>query len=275
MILLIETKHITRCISLYVSLFFSKLQESLRYFIELSYNGQYYHGWQHQPDAVTVQDTVENALSTILRNQISIVGAGRTDAGVHARKMVVHTDIDELTDVEELIFKLNSFLPKDISIHKIYKVNPKAHARFDAIGRTYQYHITGRKDPFLNGYAYYLHQLPDFDILNEASKVLLDYNDFQCFSRSKTDVKTYHCTIKEAVWTLKGDRLTFTISADRFLRNMVRAIVGTLLEVGFGTISIEKFHGIIQSKDRNQAGTSVPAHGLYLTEISYPKEIIK
>ncbi len=246
----------------------------MRYFIDLSFNGKNYHGWQHQPDASTVQDTIENALSTILREPISIVGAGRTDAGVHAREMIAHTDIDELTDSDELIFKLNSFLPKDISILNIFPVKPDAHARFDAIQRTYQYQIVGKKDPFLNEYAYYLHQLPDIDILNEASKILLDYNDFQCFSRSKTDVKTYYCTIKEATWILKADQLTFTITADRFLRNMVRAIVGTLLEVGFGTISIDDLHSVIQSKDRNKAGTSVPAHGLYLTEIRYPKEIL-
>jgi tRNA pseudouridine38-40 synthase len=273
--MLIESKDITRCISLYVSLFFLKLQESLRYFIELSFNGKNFHGWQNQPNTVTVQDTLENALSTILREQLSIVGAGRTDAGVHAKQMIAHADIDELIDAEELIFKLNSFLSKDISIHKIYRVNPEAHARFDAIQRTYQYKITGKKDPFLNGYAHYLHHLPDINLLNEASNILLDYNEFQCFSRTKTDVKTYHCTIKNAAWTLKGNLLIFTITANRFLRNMVRAIVGTLLEVGYGTISIEELHAIIQSKDRNQAGTSVPAHGLYLAEVRYPKEIFE
>jgi len=273
--MLIESKHVTRCISLYVSLFFSKLQESLRYFIELSFNGKNYHGWQDQPDTATVQGTIENALSTLLREQISIVGAGRTDTGVHAKHMIAHTDIDELKDTKELIFKLNSFLPKDISIHRIYNVDHEAHARFDAIQRTYQYQITGRKDPFLIGYAYYLHQLPDIILLNEASKILLDYNDFQCFSRSKTDVKTYNCTIEEAIWTFKDDRLIFTITADRFLRNMVRAIVGTLLEIGLGTKSIDDLHTIILSKDRNKAGSSVPAHGLYLTEVKYPKEILK
>ena len=225
--------------------------------------------------AVTVQDTIENALSTILREQISIVGAGRTDAGVHAKQMIIHFDIEGLSDTDELIFKLNSFLPKDISIRNILEVNPDAHARFDAIQRTYQYQIIGKKDPFLNGYAYYLHNLPDIKLMNEASKILLGYTDFQCFSRTKTDVKTYHCNIKEANWKLKGDRLTFTITADRFLRNMVRAIVGTLLDVGYGTISIVDFHAIIQSKDRNKAGTSVPSHGLYLSEIRYPKEIFK
>jgi tRNA pseudouridine38-40 synthase len=271
--MLIESKLISRSFSLYVSLLLSKLQESLRYFIDLSYNGKNYHGWQHQPDAVTVQDTVENALSTLLREQISIVGAGRTDTGVHARQMIAHADITQLFDTEELAFKMNSFLPWDISIHKIVEVNPEAHARFDAIQRTYQYQITGRKDPFLEGFAYQLHHIPDIDLLITASKVLLEYNDFQCFSRSKTDVKTYHCTVKEAAWSKIEDRLTFTITADRFLRNMVRAIVGTLLDVGFGTITIDDLHNIIRSKDRGRAGKSVPAHGLYLTEVIYPKEI--
>ena len=246
----------------------------MRYFIDLSFNGQHYHGWQHQPDDVTVQDTIENALSTLLREQVNIVGAGRTDAGVHAKQMIAHADINELTDTKELTFRLNSFLPKDISINRIFAVDPEAHARFDAIQRTYQYKIIGNKDPFMIEYAYYLHNLPDINLLNDASKILMGYNDFQCFSRSKTDVNTYHCTIKEAVWNLKEDQLIFTITANRFLRNMVRAIVGTLLEVGFETISIDDLHAIIQSKDRSKAGTSVPAHGLYLTEVSYPKEIL-
>ena len=247
----------------------------MRYFIDLSFNGKNYHGWQHQPDAVTVQDILEQTLSTILRETIKITGAGRTDSGVHADQMIAHFDYHELDDLTEMIYKLNSFLPKDIAIKKIIPVKEDSHARFDAILRTYEYRITNEKNPFLQDYAYFIHHLPDINKMNEASEILLNYKDFQCFSRSKTDVKTYHCTINEANWTMDNNQLTFTITADRFLRNMVRAVVGTLLDIGNGTISTEDLHTIIKSKNRSKAGTSVPAHGLFLTKVTYPKEIIK
>ena len=210
----------------------------------------------------------------MLRETIKITGAGRTDTGVHAKQMIAHFDFNELEDLSNFVFKLNSFLPKDISINNIIPVKEESHARFDAIQRTYEYVITCKKDPFLQDFAYFIHQLPDINTMNEASKLLLNYNDFQCFSRSKTDVKTYHCIIKEVNWKLENDKLTFTISADRFLRNMVRAVVGTLLEIGYGTISMDELHEIIKSKDRSNAGKSVPAHGLYLTGVIYHKGIM-
>lgn len=243
----------------------------MRYFIELAYNGTHYHGWQTQPDAISVQETLESCLSTLLRKEIKVTGAGRTDTGVHAKQLFAHFDHDPIEDLADLSYKLNSFLPKDIAINEIVKVDSEAHARFDAIEREYQYLITLKKDPFQLEFAYRLQQEPDLEKMNEAASILLNYQDFQCFSRSKTDVKTYHCDIRKAVWEKEGDRLIFTITADRFLRNMVRAIVGTLLDIGFDKISLEDLHKIIEQKDRSQAGASAPAHGLYLTKVVYPK----
>ncbi len=245
----------------------------MRYFIEIAYNGKNYHGWQIQPDAISVQEVLERALSTLFRKEIKVTGAGRTDTGVHAKQLFAHFDVEEVEDISQLVFRLNSFLPKDISVKDIFKVKEEAHARFDAVEREYKYLITLRKDPFLENFAYLIHQKPKLTLMNEAANTLLDYNDFQCFSRSKTDVKTYHCSIQKAAWTEKDSQLTFTIAADRFLRNMVRAIVGTLLDVGYEKISLAEFHDIIRSKDRSRAGASAPAHGLYLTKVIYPETI--
>lgn len=245
----------------------------MRYFIELSYNGKAYHGWQNQPNAISVQEVVEDALSKLLQTKIDVVGAGRTDAGVHAEQLFAHFDFDESIDSEKLIFKLNSFLPKDISVQHIFGVRADTHARFDALSRTYNYKISLKKDVFNSDGAYYLKHQLDIDKMNEAAKVLFDYRNFKCFSRSNTDVKTYHCTIMMAEWRSQNNQLIFTIKADRFLRNMVRAIVGTILDVGLGKTTIEEFHGIIKSEDRTKAGASVPAHGLYLSIIEYPKSI--
>jgi tRNA pseudouridine38-40 synthase len=245
----------------------------LRYFIEIAFNGKNYHGWQIQPDAASVQQTIEEALSTILRTKIEIVGAGRTDAGVHARQIFAHFDFAEAIQTKELVFKLNSFLPQDIAIKNIFAVKEDAHARFNAISRTYEYHICLEKDPFAIDFCHKLHNCPDVEKMNRTAEILYNYNDFQCFSRSKTDVKTYNCTITFAQWEKVDNRLIFTITADRFLRNMVRAIVGTLLEIGCEKISIDDFHNIIKSKNRSNAGTSVPAEGLYLTRVIYPKEL--
>lgn len=192
---------------------------------------------------------------------------------MHARQVFAHFDHDEIEDTTKTIFRLNSFLPKDISIKEIFPVRSDAHARFDATQREYEYVISLRKDPFEQDYAYLIHHEPNIEKMNEAAKILLEYKDFQCFSRNKTDVKTYHCDIKQAQWERKDHRLIFTISADRFLRNMVRAIVGTLLEIGFQKISMADFHDIIQSKDRSKAGTSAPAYGLYLMKVLYPDNI--
>lgn len=247
----------------------------MRYFIELSYNGAAYHGWQYQPNAKSVQEVVETSLSTLLKEEISIVGAGRTDAGVHADQMFAHCDALAQISNGDLIFKLNSFLPKDIAIHNIIEVHDEAHARFNAISRTYIYRISLKKNVFTFNNSYYLKAKLDVDKMNEAAKILLDYRNFKCFSRSNTDVNTYNCNIIKAEWTLDNDELVFTIKANRFLRNMVRAIVGTLIDVGSDKTNIDQFHEIIKSEDRTKAGASVPGYALYLTAIEYPKHILK
>lgn len=245
----------------------------MRYFIALSYNGKHYHGWQTQPNAVTVQQTIEEALSTLLREKIGILGAGRTDAGVHARLMYAHFDFNSDIDTKVLVHQLNSYLPSAIAIKDIYPVIPEAHARFDAQKRSYAYWVVQQKDPFLQDYAYYSRADLDVAAMNMAASILLETEDFQCFSKSNTDVKTYICDVREAYWQQRDSLLVFHITADRFLRNMVRAVVGTLLEVGTGRCSIEQFKQILASKDRRKAGVSVPAKGLYLTEVQYPKNI--
>ena len=251
----------------------SKIQDSLRYFIEIAYNGKNYHGWQLQPDAITVQEVLEKTMTTILRQEIKVVGAGRTDAGVHAKQLFAHFDFDEIESLSELQFKLNSLLPKDISVQQKFHVKEDAHARFDALEREYEYKVTLKKNPFHEDFAYLIHHIPNIDLMNKAASDLLNYKNFQCFSRSNTDVKTYNCTIEKAFWKEENSQLIFTISADRFLRNMVRAIVGTLLDVGFEKTSLEEFHEIIKSKNRSKAGTSAPAKGLYLTKVVYSENI--
>ena len=245
----------------------------MRYFIEIAYKGTDYFGWQNQPNAITVQEVLERAVSTLLRKEINLVAAGRTDAGVHARQLYAHFDTEKIDGLDQMIFRLNSFLPKDISVKNIFNVIDDAHARFQATEREYEYVISLKKDPFMSGFAYYLHQKPNVELMNKAAASLLNYRDFQCFSRSNTDVKTYNCKITKAVWKEENELLVFTIAADRFLRNMVRAIVGTLLDVGFEKISLDELHGIIKSKNRVNAGASAPAHGLFLTKIEYPQEI--
>lgn len=245
----------------------------MRYFIELSYNGGAYHGWQIQPNDISVQEVVEKALSTLLKEATSIMGAGRTDTGVHASQMFAYFDTDSNFEVKNLIFKLNSFLPKDIAVHNIFKVKPDAHTRFDALNRTYLYRVTLNKNVFTTNSVYYIKQKLDVDKMNEASKILLEYKDFQCFSKSNTDVKTYNCNIIKAEWLYVNNELHFVIKADRFLRNMVRAIVGTMVNIGLGKIEVADLHTIIKSKKRSEAGFSVPAHALYLTTIEYPDDI--
>ena len=244
----------------------------MRYFIEFSYNGKNYYGWQIQPKALSVQEVLQNALATLLRTPISLVGAGRTDSGVHARQMFAHFDFQEALS-ESLVHKLNSFLPQDIAVKNIYEVKPEAHARFDALKRTYQYHIAVKKDPFLTDSSM-LFTLPlSVPLMNEACQILFYYSDFECFSKTHTDVKTFLCQIYQAYWQQEEDQLIFTISANRFLRNMVRAVVGTLLEVGQQRLSLTGFEEVILSKKRSKAGASVPAAGLFLTEITYPSDI--
>lgn len=241
----------------------------MRYFIKFSYKGTHYHGWQSQPNAVSVQQTLTNALCVLLNTSVELVGAGRTDTGVHAREMFAHFDVNNELDTDNLVHKMNSYLPKDIAVSHFISVSNHAHARFDATQRTYEYHINTFKDVFLQEQSWYYHQTLDVELMNEAAKLLLDYTDFQCFSKSNTDVNTYNCAISEAYWIKENNQLTFTISADRFLRNMVRAIIGTLVYIGLQKISLSDFRAIIESKDRKKAGFSVPAHGLYLTHIQY------
>ena len=244
----------------------------MRYFIELSYDGTPFVGWQRQPSGDSVQSCLEDALSILFRKPLIIVGAGRTDAGVHAHQMFAHVDLDELID-QNLRFRLNKLLPKEIAVQNIIAVSQDAHARFDAVSRSYRYHITTQKNPFLQKRSYQFAKPLDVELMNQAAKILIDHEDFKCFSKSKTDVKTYICDIHYAHWQQDGSELVFFIQANRFLRNMVRAIVGTLIAVGLRKISISDFEAILASRDRSQAGYSVPAHGLYLEKVSYPKHI--
>ncbi len=244
----------------------------MRYFLEFSYQGQAYHGWQRQPDVTTVQQVLEEALSTLLRTTISLVGAGRTDAGVHAKQMYAHFDIAQDLEETKLVSRLNSFLPNDIAVKKIMAVKNDLHARFNANKRTYEYWIVQEKNVFLSDYAFYVRHDLDVDKMNSAASLLLKHNNFQCFSKTNTDVKTFLCALTTAKWEFKDGVLIFTIAADRFLRNMVRAIVGTLLEVGKGKMQVADIEKVLKSKNRSEAGTSVPAHALYLTKIEYPIE---
>lgn len=248
----------------------------MRYFIELSYNGKHYHGWQIQTNAKSIQEIVSVALSTILREKITIMGSGRTDAGVHALQQFAHFDTNYKLDEEEIREKLNAFLPQDIVILSIYLMNDDAHARFDAISRSYQYRIWLGRNPFLLETTWQIHhQHLDVKKMNETASVLLEYSNFKCFTKSKTDVKTYNCTITEAKWQTVHNNLTFYISADRFLRNMVRAIVGTLIDVGLDKKTREDVEAIIKSENRSNAGVSVPAKGLFLAQVTYSKNIFK
>lgn len=244
----------------------------MRYFVELSYDGTPFVGWQRQPAGDSVQSCLEDALSILFRKPLSIVGAGRTDAGVHAHQLYAHVDLDEHVD-QDLTFRLNKLLPKEIAVRNIIAVAQDAHARFDAVSRSYRYHITTQKNPFLQKRSYQFAKPLDLDLMNQAAKILIDHEDFKCFSKSKTDVKTYVCDIQQVHWQQNGSELVFFIQANRFLRNMVRAIVGTLIEVGLRKISISDFEAILASRDRSQAGYSVPAHGLYLEKVNYPKHI--
>ena len=245
-----------------------------RYFIYLAYDGTAYHGWQIQPNGASVQECLMKALSTLLRREVEVTGAGRTDAGVHASLMVAHFDSEQPLDTAFMTDKLNRLLPPDISVYRLRAVKPDAHARFDATARMYKYYVTTAKVPFDRQYRCRLFQRPDFDRMNEAARPLFDYTDFTSFSKLHTDVKTNNCRIMHAEWT-QLDEVTwvFTIRADRFLRNMVRAIVGTLLEVGRGKLSVEGFCRVIEQKDRCRAGTSVPGNALFLVDVAYPEEL--
>jgi tRNA pseudouridine38-40 synthase len=247
--------------------------KTTRYFLELSYKGSAFHGWQIQSNAFTVQECLEKALSTYFRMPISVMGSGRTDTGVHASQQVCHFDLTDTDLGENFIKAINAILPKDIAIYAVRKVKPEANARFAATKRSYFYRITFSKNPFLQDFAWQLFQQPDVTAMNEAAQILLGYEDFECFSKVHTAVSHFRCKIFEAYWEPNGEELLFHITANRFLRGMVRSIVGTLLEVGFGHRPVSDLHQIIASKDRTQAGKAAPAKGLFLSQIEYPSDI--
>jgi len=247
-----------------------------RYFIKLAYKGSDYNGWQRQPNGLTIQQILEESLSIILHHPIKLTGAGRTDAGVHASEYFTHFDLDLQVSpkrLENLVFKLNGFLNENIVIYQIFPVQSQYHARFSATSRTYQYFITTVKNPFRQDLTYYLYGTFNIDLMNEASRIIMEYDDFTSFSKVDTDSKTNICRIDYAHWDCIGNELVFTIKADRFLRNMVRAIVGTLIMVGRGKSSLEELRWIIESKNRSNAGSSVPACGLHLVKIEYPWDL--
>ena len=242
----------------------------MRYFFEIAYNGRNYAGWQSQTNAIGVQSVVEGVLSKMLRSETQIVASGRTDTGVHCRQQFFHVDIEKGFDRDELLHRINSFLPRDIVINRIGTVKADASARYNAVERTYQYMITRTKNPFLEGLAWHYFKPVDLDAMNTAAALLIGEQDFECFSKVKTDVNHFICAIKHAQWTKRGELLEFEITANRFLRGMVRAIVGTLLDVGTGKTSVDQFQLIIRSRDRKKAGANVPPYGLYLTRVKYP-----
>lgn len=244
----------------------------MRFFIELSYKGTNYHGWQEQPNANSVQSELNKVISIVLNTSIKVMGAGRTDAGVHAKQMFAHFDFGIFFDIKDVVFKLNSLLPSDISVKNIFQVNNDVHCRFDALSRTYKYYIIQQKSSF-NETAYLLYKQVDVERMNRACKHIIGEKDFTSFSKSNTQTFTNNCHVMFANWVFLNNKLVFTIQANRFLRNMVRSIVGTLLDVGFGKIKPDEVSNILAKKDRSQSGVSVPANGLFLTEIKYSNKI--
>lgn len=241
--------------------------------MDISYRGTHFNGWQIQPNGVTVQEELEKALSTILRSELAVVGSGRTDTGVHAHQQIAHFESSASFKCADLAYKLNSLLHKDIAVHRIWPVKPEAHARFSAVSRTYHYHLHRSKNPFLTGRSYCFKPDLNIDLINRACKKLENWQNFECFSKVHTEVNHFHCTIMQATWGLQADRMLFIISADRFLRGMVRAVVGTLLDVGQERTSLEAFEAILASNDRSKAGRAAPADGLYLQQVKYPEEL--
>lgn len=242
----------------------------MRYFITLSYDGTAYHGWQIQPNGISVQGELQRGLSLLLRSEVQLTGAGRTDAGVHARMMVAHFDTDSNIDCRQMAYKLNRLLPRDIVIQQIEQVGDDMHARFSATSRTYHYYVHTSKSPFLRHYSCMMPYQLDFEKMNEAARILMEYEDFGAFCKSHTDVKTTLCKVMKAEWhQVSADAWYFEITANRFLRNMVRAVVGTLVEVGRGRLSIADFRRVIEGKCRSDAGESMPANALFLVDITY------
>lgn len=246
-----------------------------RYFIHIAYNGSRYHGYQIQPHLESVQETLEQCLSLKLGQSMSVTGCGRTDTGVHARNYYAHFVIEKpIEDTEKMVHQLNAFLPDDIVVYRLWQVPSEAHARFDALSRTYHYYISRTKNPFHTQDAYFLYGNLDVPKMQKAANILFEYEDFTSFSKVHTQVKTNNCKIMEARWFEQDGLLVFRIKADRFLRNMVRAIVGTLLEIGKGRMTLDEFRAVIERKDRCEAGTSVPAHALFLETVEYPDTIL-
>jgi tRNA pseudouridine38-40 synthase len=245
----------------------------VRYFFEITYNGKNYNGWQSQLNAVGIQTVVEDALSRVSQTPTKIIASGRTDTGVHCERQYFHADVEQEFNRDQFIIKLNSLLPRDIAINDILPVKADANARYDALERTYRYEITRRKNPLREGYAWHYFKPVNVQTMNEAAALLVGEQDFECFSKVNTDVNHFLCEIKNVYWQEEGDSLTFYITANRFLRSMVRAIIGTLLDVGSGKITTKEFEAIIKSKDRKKAGTNVPPYGLYLVKVKYPPEI--
>ncbi len=243
----------------------------MQYFLDISYKGTNYHGWQSQHNALGIQTVVEKALSTLLREEITIIGSGRTDTGVHATQQLVQFTTDQQLTSYRHIIKINALLPDDIVAKKLYIVPDEAHSRYDAVSRSYEYRIIREKSPFYREMAYFFYKDLDIVKLNEASKILLRHTDFESFSRVHTDVTSFLCTITEARWEYRGEVLIFHITANRFLRGMVRTIVGTLIEIGLGRMTEAEFELIIASRDRKKAGRAAPADGLFLTKVIYPE----
>ena len=245
----------------------------MKYFFEIAYHGKNYAGWQNQANAIGIQSIIENTLSQMFRTEIKIIGSGRTDTGVHCEQQFFHCELEKAFDPSSLIVKMNSFLPKDIVVKDIRKVKPDANARFDALERTYQYRITRKRNPFLEGLTWHYFRPLDIQTMNKAAALLLGEHDFECFSKVNTDVNHFLCNIKKAEWREEGTMLVFTITANRYLRGMVRSIVGTLLDIGSGKTSLKEFQYILQSRDRKRAGANVPPQGLYLVKVKYPSRI--
>ena len=251
------------------------MPDTMRYFIHLAYNGANYCGWQTQPELPTVQLTLEQALTTLLRHPTAIVGCGRTDTGVHASDFYAHFNATDEVDTRQLTFKLNSFLPEDIAIYEIFAVRDNAHARFDATARTYQYHVSDRRLPFKQGLYSRIYYRPNLELMNQGANLLMEYEDFTSFAKLHTQVKTNICHLSLAQWEEHEDEWVFTIRSNRFLRNMVRSVTGTLLDVGRGKLSLDGLRQIIERKDRCAAGVSMPPQGLFLTRVEYPFEEIR
>ena len=246
----------------------------MRYFIFFGYDGTNYHGWQIQPNANSVQQELQRALSILLRKEIEVVGAGRTDTGVHARNMAAHFEAEITMELDQLVYRLNRILPRDIAVYEVQEVNPEMHARFSATSRTYHYYIHLHKDPFHRFYSCELHYELDFRQMNEAAAYLLECSDFAAFCKVHTDVKTTICKVTEARWIDDGGGCWhFVISADRFLRNMVRAVVGTLIDVGRHRLTLEQFKAVVEGKNRSNAGESMPGNALFLEDVKYPFDV--